>query len=306
MAVNLRSLRLITPIAFLLLWPGQSKADCMAMQELARQAQAQGDLAAMKSIFDNTFVDSSCNDDYQLLLGRAIGRAIEKKVEAAVANGEALSSYDNALIEVSRYTNSWRALAQRGDIARERKDFTKAAGLYQESLAAIQDEIATPKAPPASVIELIFKAAEEMRLAADVFVQAPVTRAGEASGLAALSVRGFVPTKVALPIEFKYDSTEFTPKGEEAARELLSMLRQRNATAATLIGHTDSRGRLDHNIDLSRRRALAVATYLRHSGYDGTLNVEGRGPTEPMKLDNPTQYTSEQTHQINRRVELLR
>lgn len=303
---NAKMLRLTALSAFIFILPNQSKADCFELQEQARAAQAKDDLSLMKSIFDKAFVDPACSDDYRLVLGRAVSREIEKRVEAAIEKGEPPSRHERALEEVSRYAKSWRALAQLGDISKDRKDFAKAAGYYQESLAAIQDETATPKAPPPAVIEIVFKSAEEMRLAADSFVAAPVTRAGEAGGLAATSLRGFVPTKVALPIEFKYDSTEFTPKGEAAVRELLSMLRQRNGAAASLIGHTDSRGRLDYNIDLSERRAIAVAAYLRRAGYNGPLSVIGRGPTDPMKLDDPARYTPEELHQINRRVELSR
>lgn len=48
-------------------------------------------------------------------------------------------------------------------------------------------------------------------------------------------------------------------------------------------GHTDSRGGYKHNMDLSRRRADAVRSWLVEHGVDGSrIETRGAGPNEPI------------------------
>ena len=71
-------------------------------------------------------------------------------------------------------------------------------------------------------------------------------------------------------------------------------------TRIRIEGHTDSRGRLRHNMRLSQRRAEAVMRYLVRHGVDAErLEAEGFGPTRPI-VENAR--TREQ-HASNRRVE---
>ncbi len=54
-------------------------------------------------------------------------------------------------------------------------------------------------------------------------------------------------------------------------------------------GHTDSRGKLEHNMDLSQRRAQSVVTFLVEHGVEAArLSARGFGPTQPIS-DNRTQ-----------------
>jgi outer membrane protein OmpA-like peptidoglycan-associated protein len=55
-----------------------------------------------------------------------------------------------------------------------------------------------------------------------------------------------------------------------------------------ITGHTDDRGNRDHNLDLSRRRAEAVKTYLVEHGIDSSrIITSGLGPDQPID-DNKT------------------
>lgn len=281
-------------------------ADCAALQESARGLQQAGDVEGLKAVFEKVVVEPDCTADFRGALGRAVLRAVEKRIVEMGRDGKPLAFFEPDLKDALRYGQSWRVHAWLGDIAGERKDHTAAAGSYQEALAAIDDEIATPKAPPPEVIEQIFRKAERSRLLAASFVPGPTTRSAAPTGLAAANLRGFKPTKVALPIEFQYDSVEFTQKGQAAANELAATLRAQAPPSVTLVGHTDSRGSVDYNMALSKRRAEALGIYLRRAGYAGTIHVDGRGPTEPMMLDDPGQYSPDQIHQLNRRVELRR
>jgi len=66
-------------------------------------------------------------------------------------------------------------------------------------------------------------------------------------------------------------------------------------------GHTDNKGKPDHNKDLSKRRALAVKAYLVKKGLDpNRLDTEGYGQEKPLE-DNKT----EAGRAKNRRVEFV-
>ncbi len=66
-------------------------------------------------------------------------------------------------------------------------------------------------------------------------------------------------------------------------------------------GHTDDKGKVDHNKDLSKRRAEAVKAYLVKKGIDaGRLDTAGFGPDKPI-AENKT----EAGRAKNRRVEFV-
>jgi OmpA-OmpF porin, OOP family len=68
-------------------------------------------------------------------------------------------------------------------------------------------------------------------------------------------------------------------------------------------GHTDSVGKAAYNLDLSKKRAESVKTYLvQKGGIDGArLTTQGFGDTKPI-AKNDTDVGRAQ----NRRVELVR
>ena len=67
-----------------------------------------------------------------------------------------------------------------------------------------------------------------------------------------------------------------------------------------IIGHTDTDGGHDHNMDLSNRRAAAVENALRERGVTIELEHDGGGETEPMCSED-----TDECHASNRRVEFL-
>ena len=55
-----------------------------------------------------------------------------------------------------------------------------------------------------------------------------------------------------------------------------------------IIGHTDDVGGREYNLELSRRRAASVRTYLVEHGLDASrISTRGAGPDEPIS-DNST------------------
>ena len=72
-------------------------------------------------------------------------------------------------------------------------------------------------------------------------------------------------------------------------------------TMIDVIGHTDSTGSFEYNMDLSQGRALSVSQYLESQGVDRVRVVaQGVGEQYPI-ADNDTKYGRQQ----NRRVELI-
>lgn len=94
---------------------------------------------------------------------------------------------------------------------------------------------------------------------------------------------------------FDYDKALLRPAANRALTQLLPRL---GSGPVTVEGHTDSTGSTQHNLDLSRRRAEAVAAWLRaHGVAPHRLRVIGRGESAPAYPND-----SEANRQRNRRV----
>ncbi|GAA3744532.1 OmpA family protein [Salinactinospora qingdaonensis] len=81
---------------------------------------------------------------------------------------------------------------------------------------------------------------------------------------------------------FGYDSAELTPAMRQELRPTVEMIRDHGATdiAITVTGHTDTAGDADYNRTLSRRRAVATATYLSEQLTDRAPPIETRAMGE--------------------------
>jgi outer membrane protein OmpA-like peptidoglycan-associated protein len=92
------------------------------------------------------------------------------------------------------------------------------------------------------------------------------------------------------------------PESDPALAEIVKLLQQQPAMKIYVVGHTDSVGKFDYNIDLSRRRAAAVVEVLvaKHGIDRARLEPHGVGPLVPA-LSN----SSEDGRAKNRRVELV-
>jgi outer membrane protein OmpA-like peptidoglycan-associated protein len=99
---------------------------------------------------------------------------------------------------------------------------------------------------------------------------------------------------------FDFDSDVLRTESRKNLDNLASSLNNFGDSKLMLIGHTDAQGADAYNLDLSRRRANAVASYLESRGVARTrLQMVGRGETEPI-APNETEIG----RQENRRVEV--
>lgn len=102
-------------------------------------------------------------------------------------------------------------------------------------------------------------------------------------------------------ITFPADSAVIDPSSEGLLNQGLVLMNIRPAMTITVVGHTDSIGSEDYNLDLSQARADSVVTWFVDRGIDaGRLTAIGRGEAEPI-ADNETR----EGRRINRRIQFF-
>ena len=102
------------------------------------------------------------------------------------------------------------------------------------------------------------------------------------------------------PVNFKYNSDEIQPESLENIQQVANVLKKYPNATVRAVGYTDSLGNADYNIDLSQRRAKAVAEQLVKDGVNQeNVSFVGYGAAHPIA----TNKTAAGRYQ-NRRVEL--
>ncbi len=103
-------------------------------------------------------------------------------------------------------------------------------------------------------------------------------------------------------ILFDFDQADIRAESKPALDAIAELLRQQPALSIFVVGHTDSTGALDHNMQLSAARAHAVVAALtgQYAIAASRLDAHGVGPLAPVAPN-----TSEAGRQQNRRVELV-
>ena len=99
---------------------------------------------------------------------------------------------------------------------------------------------------------------------------------------------------------FDFDSDQLREASKENLANLANSLSKFGDSKLLLVGHTDDKGTDSYNLDLSRRRAAAVANYLMSRGVPtARIATSGRGETEPIAPND-----TDADRQKNRRVEV--
>lgn len=108
--------------------------------------------------------------------------------------------------------------------------------------------------------------------------------------------------RLVMPSDITFDTASADIRGQfrPILVDVSSVLEANPSSMIDVIGHADSRGSDDYNLDLSERRAMAVSSLLLNNGVQGErLLAYGRGESEPV-ADNSTP----EGQQLNRRVEI--
>ncbi|WP_394277517.1 OmpA family protein [Luteococcus sp.] len=113
------------------------------------------------------------------------------------------------------------------------------------------------------------------------------------------STRGSFQAVLNSNVVFTKDSATITPAATRRLEEIAGRLRGKKAGHLVIVGHTDDLGSAEHGLELSQRRAQAVADQLGQLDRI-TVKVEGRGETQPAAPN-----TSEANRAKNRRVGIL-
>jgi outer membrane protein OmpA-like peptidoglycan-associated protein len=303
---SIKACRATLLLALLPTAPAVAAESCQQIFAVSQWLHSGKDAVAWKELYAKAKETSDCDEQFLKGLGRKVAIAIVTEAEGRRGAGTPLDQLETSLTESLFYHRLWQALATLGDLKSDSRQFADAARRYDEALQVIADEELTPTPPQEEVIASIFRKAEENRLLAPQYVTSARSRTGDPAGLAARSIRGFIPTKVAIPVTFEYNSDAFTEQGLAAARDMLDYLKAQGAPSIILIGHTDPRGSDAYNQTLSDRRAQALRRFLSENGYVSEIEAIGKGESEPFKPDDPARYSEEERWQMDRRVELRR
>jgi len=289
-------------------------ADCQALLQQGHSAFLQQDTLALQQVLVKS---DACRAEQRQQLRLWQASLLWNTVLQRFQRGASAESLIPDLKNIVQLASLWQAHAALADTyaeqAKQHSEFHTQSELhyqatqhYQRALDAIKDSAITPQAPPLTVIEKLFNKAQISRLLTDRYVATTRARSGEPAGLASDTIRGFGVTRVALPIQFEYDSVQPTSQGQAAIADLVDYLSQSPHRQITLIGHADPSGDAAYNKTLSQKRADIIANQLRQQGYSGRIIARGRGEEEPFEVDDPQQYTQDQLYQLHRRVELRR
>lgn len=101
-------------------------------------------------------------------------------------------------------------------------------------------------------------------------------------------------------IYFDTDKAVLKSESEGTLQQVLSLLKDAPGLRIAIAGHTDSQSSDSYNLDLSKRRALAVVKWLTDKGIAASrLEAQGFGESQPV-ADND----SAAGRALNRRVEI--
>jgi len=109
--------------------------------------------------------------------------------------------------------------------------------------------------------------------------------------------------KIALyGIYFDFDKAEVKPESAPTLQEIANLLKKDSKLNLYVVGHTDMKGKLDYNLDLSKRRAAAVVKELttKYGINSNRLTADSVGPLAPVATNE-----TEDGRKLNRRVELV-
>ncbi len=279
------------------------KADCENLVNQAQQLARNNKVDELKERYKELV---SCGAKSIEYVGMLTATSLWNQLLQKAGQSEDPTPFELDLREIITYGQVWQAHELLGDIANKRQLHVVATDYYQAALVAIDDSEWTPNPPDSQYIGHLYKKAETQRLLAGEFISSARSRNGKAAGLGANRVRSFTATKSAIPVQFDFGTAKLTADGLKAAEDIWSILSETPTAAITLVGHTDPIGSDKTNNALSMQRAEALASFLKSKGYKGKINTVGKGRAQPFEPDNPNAYSTDQKHQMDRRVELVR
>jgi len=292
-----------------------SADDCQPMIDEFNQFVDAGQESDAQSVIDRIATSAECGR-YQVPAQRRLAALRLDSAHSLMARGRPVGDYERLLVAADSPEVLWQAAATLAEVRFGERRFVEAAQAYDRGIEIIKNETRTPIVPSKFDIEQLVERAGQARLLAasgvgsgggEKFVKAARDqRDGTLGGFYSRSVRGIIPHAIPVPITFEYRKTVFTEVGQQAARELIDVLKEQAPARISLVGHTDIRGTAEFNMKLSRERAEAVSAFLQQNGIIVTIETDGKGAMEPMRLSDSSGLTQEDIYALNRRVEWRR
>ncbi|WPO78474.1 OmpA family protein [Flavobacterium sp. KACC 22761] len=108
------------------------------------------------------------------------------------------------------------------------------------------------------------------------------------------------------PIYFDYNGYKIRESSKAELNKVVEVMRARPNLLIKVNSHTDSRGKDDYNMTLSKNRAKATVDYIVNAGIPADrLTGEGFGETMLINRCSNGVKCSEQEHELNRRSEFM-
>jgi outer membrane protein OmpA-like peptidoglycan-associated protein len=291
-----------------------TSATCQSLIDTFNSAIDFGRETAAQAAVDKIAVDATCGK-FQVNAQRRLAAFRLRAAQLLMARGRPAADYERLLKESDHPHVLWQAAAAIGDVRFGERRFADAAMAFDRAIEIVKNPSLTPTAPTTFDVNSLFQRAAQARLLAangaskdnnnqaEFVKTARDDRDGTLGGIYSPSVRGITLETIPIPITFQYGTTAFTQIGEEAAREFLTALKEQHPSRVTLIGHTDSRGGAEYNMELSQKRADAVAEFLKQNGVACEIDTEGKGATDPLRIEDTSGLTQDDIYALNRRVE---
>lgn len=94
---------------------------------------------------------------------------------------------------------------------------------------------------------------------------------------------------------FETEKTEVAPQYHRFLDNVAAAMNNNTAYKLTLVGHADDRGESEFNLDLSKKRAEAVKTYLTGKGVAASrITTTGVGETQPINTEKTPESRAEE------------
>ena len=274
-----------------------ARADCRTAVMAARDAIGQRDSAAITGTVEAVLASPDCPGATKDATRRAGAAALIAVVNGERATGRPIQELEPEIRAAQSHGSLvWQVQHVVAELEWAKGDRTAAAVAYDAALALALADTRAGRGPGPDQLAQIKLRAEEARALAPAVVASGVD-------LRDLTVVGAaVPPVSVEPITFETATARFDGPGMAYAGDLAARLSRQTVPAVRLVGHTDERGDDSYNMDLSIRRAQALAEFLAAQGYRGAISIEGRGERDPRTLSLGSSYPQEEVWRLNRRV----
>jgi len=195
-------------------------------------------------------------------------------------------SGDNNNLAWSKSTEGLDPSVVDGGRANRVVEFRRVAGNGDPAQSVLsKDPLGTPEPVQSAMTAAVAKSLEELKK--DLGVKEGPT--GEMAQ---------IPNEIMFP----FDSDQLRPNAVNILAECAELINREHAKHVSVIGHSDSVGRKHYNVELSKRRALSVKSWLVKQGgvAEEDLLAIGVGAKKPMASNATAEGRAK-----NRRVEVL-